>query len=174
MDTTVQWYILSYFREKARLHLAQSVWGSGSPEKWNVSSRGTFDTERIIRRHLVLMGLWLRNDILVLFIELFCSAYKSAISQQIYFFELTEAPYSFAFYLLSLNKWKTFLRPHPFFFFNLFVYMHKVGLTSQKPKCQYFLKPWCETNDLVAQNTKFWSHGWNFPVTKSNACETNI
>lgn len=111
-----------------------------------------FDTERIIRKYLVLMGLWLRNDILVLFIELFCSAYKSAISQQIYFFELTEAPYSFAFYLLSLKQMKILFEPPPVLppLLNLFVYMHKVGLTSQKPKCQYFLKPWRETSDPVA------------------------
>lgn len=41
----------------------------------------TFDIERIIKTYLVLMGSRLRNDILVLFIELFYSAYKSTISK---------------------------------------------------------------------------------------------
>lgn len=52
--------------------------------------------------------------------ELFYSAYKSAISQQIFFFELMKALYSFAFNLLSskqTNKTKSFLHlPLPFSF----------------------------------------------------------
>lgn len=59
--------------------------------------------------------------------ELFYSAYKSAISQQIFFFELMKALYSFAFNLLNSKQTKqkascTF----PFLF--LFACMHKVGL----------------------------------------------
>lgn len=62
--------------------------------------------------------------------ELFYSAYKSAISQQIFLFELMKALYPFAFNLLSSKQTNKQKASWTFPFLFLFACMHKVGLTS--------------------------------------------
>ena len=105
-----------------------------------------FDIERIIRKYFVLMGSWLRNDILVLFIELF-RVHTDKLKLHILLPSIC----------CLLNKWSFLLSP-PSCSFPLFAYVHKVGLISQKTKCQYFLKPWCQTSDPVAT----WHRTLNF------------
>lgn len=98
----------------------------------------------------------IKKYIFLLFIELFYSAYKSAVSQQVWSLSFLKLC-SFAFSLLVFET-TTVLSPHPPFFFCLFfpfAWMHKVRLISQKPECQYFPKPWhvTVTCGYVTQNT---------------------
>lgn len=72
------------------------------------------------------MGSWLRNDILVLFIELFRVHINQRSASRHFSFELIKAPYSFAFNLLSLKQ-TNFLLPPPCSSFSLSACMHKVG-----------------------------------------------
>lgn len=77
----MQWCPVTLEREEAGTSSSVSFEVAVSLENERAILGYTFDIERIIKTNLVLMGSRLRNDILVLFIELFCSAYKSAISK---------------------------------------------------------------------------------------------
>lgn len=115
-----------------------------------------FDLERIIRKYLVLIESRLRNDILVLFIELF-RVHTNQRSASRYFSLSLLKLYILLPSICCLWNKQSFLLPPPFSFF-LFACMHKVGFISYKTKCQYFLKPWCETSDPVAT----WHRTLNF------------
>lgn len=114
-----------------------------------------FDIERIIRKYFVLMGSWLRNDILVLFIELFRVHTDQRSASKYFSLSLFKLHILLPSICCLLNK-RSFLLP-PFLFFSS-AYVHTVGLISSKTKCQYFLKPWCETSDPVAT----WHRTLNF------------
>lgn len=80
LGTIVQWCTVT-LREDVSTSSVVSLGGSITLEDEVATLGYTFDIERIIKTYLVLMGSRLRNDILVLFIELFYSAYKSTISK---------------------------------------------------------------------------------------------
>lgn len=131
-----------------------------------------FDLERIIRKYLVLMESWLRNDILVLFIEFFRVHTNQRSASRYFSLSLLKLHILLPSICCLWNK-QSFLLPPPFSFF-LFACMHKVGFISYKTKMPVFSQAmmWNQWPcGHMAQNTKFWSHGWNFRVSKSNACE---
>lgn len=108
--------------------------------------RYVFDIERIIRKYWDWWGSWLRNDIFVLFIELF----RVQINQR-------SASRSFSLSLLKLgivlplvcglwNRQKHFA-PSPLF--SVFPFCLYVGFSPHKTKCQYFLRQWCGAGDPV-------------------------
>lgn len=119
--------------------------------------------ERIIRKHLVWWGWWLRNDIFVLFIELF----RVQINQR-------SASRSFSLSLLKLgillplvwglrNRQKPFAPPTPCFSFPLSACMHNVGLFPHKQNASIFLSSGVEPVTLChgVQDTELWSRDRN-------------
>lgn len=84
------------------------------------------------------MGSWLRNDILVLFIELFRVHINQRSASRHFPFELIKARYSFAFNLLSWKQTKLFVPSPLLFFFPFCLYAQGRG-TSHGTQCQCFL-----------------------------------
>lgn len=104
------------------------------------------------------MGSWLRNDILVLFIELFRVHINQRSASRHFPFELIKARYSFAFNLLSWKQTKLFVPSPLLFFFPFCLYAQGRG-TSHGTQCQCFLSRGVEPAAPRCRPARGWGPG---------------
>lgn len=128
----------------------------------------TFDIERIIRKYLVLMGSWLRSDILVLFIELF--RVHTNQPANIFSLSLLKLHILLPSVCCLWNK-QNFCSFPLLFLFPFFFVCIRYNLFHPKQNASIFLNRVVKPMTLyhMAQNTKFCSRSWNFKVIRSNA-----
>lgn len=114
------------------------------------------------------MGVMIKKWYICFIYRIVQSADKSAISQQIFFFELIKARYSFAFSLWSLKQTKAFCSLPLVFLFPFLLVCIMLDFFHTKQNASIFLSSGVEPVTLChgAQDTELWSRGRNSRRTK--------